>query len=86
MALKINGYTIIASLRAWQEWEVEKDDDGIRLDWLVNQQDDVSSNKIEEWTFNGLSEDMEYCTGDYNFDTFEELKAYLSQLPKGEKQ
>lgn len=78
-ALKINGYTIIASLQAWQEWEVELDEDGTpRLHWLINEQDDVSGNKIEEWTFQG----GEFYSDDFTFYTFAEVKAYCEKLPR----
>lgn len=75
--LNINGYTVIASLQAWQEWTVELDENNRpRLHWCLNQQDDVSGNKIEEWTFEGGF----ISTGDYNFETFDECVKFIKGL------
>ena len=87
MELKVNNYTVLASLRRWEEWTTQKNDNGdIIIYQLANEQDDVSGEKIEEWTFTGVNSETgeEYYTDDKTFPSFYKLEKYLNSLPRGE--
>lgn len=81
--LKINGYTVIASIRKWEEYTVWRDEYGdVRPLYFRNGQDDIGGNEIEEWTFEG----GEYSIDEYAFPTFEELEQFINTLEPAEGQ
>lgn len=76
--LKINGYTIIASIRRWEEYTVTREGDGyIRLNFFRSGQDELDASNIEEWTFEG----GDYNIDDNTFKTFEECEKFVKCLP-----
>lgn len=76
--LKINGYLVIASIRRWEEWTIDKDKDGsLHFAYPRNEQDQLDIENVEEWTFEGGG----YYIDDKTFKTIEELKRFLKTLP-----
>lgn len=77
--LKINGYLVIAIIRRWEEWTIDKDKDGsLYFAYVRNEQDQLDIEDVEEWTFEGGG----YYSDDRTFKTLEELERFLKVLPE----